>query len=211
MEVISNYLIKSDDYFNLIGLELDEENKYKKYLEVCIKKNQNSIEKLLFDDFDNFDNSIIEHVEEKDYLMKEQELKFKIFDDISSVSKNLNNKIELIINIPKFSNIMTINKIKLSKNIKQYIFDIFVSLDNKIILYKENLYNEKIILKNINFFDKDLYEKKNYIDCSKGDVNIHIILEPNSINDIINNYVYISYSFNNYKSKVKFFNETDYV
>ena len=89
--------------------------------------------------------------------MKEQELKFKIFDDISSVSKNLNNKIELIINIPKFSNIMTINKIKLSKNIKQYIFDIFVSLDNKIILHKENLYNEKIILKNINFFNKNLY------------------------------------------------------
>jgi hypothetical protein len=105
---------------------LDEESKYQKYLEV----KKNPIEKLLFDNFDNFNNSIIEHVEEKDYLMKEQELKFKIFDDISSVSKNLNNKIELIINIPKFSNIMTINKIKLSKNIKQYIFDIFVSLDN---------------------------------------------------------------------------------
>lgn len=204
MEVISNYLIKSDDYFNLIGL--DEESKYQKYLEV----KKNPIEKLLFDNFDNFDNSIIEHVEEKDYLMKEQELKFKIFDDISSVSKNKNNKIELIINIPKFSNIMTINKIKLSKNIKQYIFDIFVSLDNKIILHKENLYNEKIILKNINFFNKDLYENNNYIDCSKGDVNIHIILEPNSINDIINNYVYITYSFLNYKNKVKFFNESEY-
>ena len=203
MEVISNYLIKSDDYFNLI--ELDEENKYLKYLEE--KNFQNIQGKLLFDDIDNLNNSIIEHVEDKNYLMKEQELKFKIFDDISSVSKNNNNKIELIINIPKSSNIMTINKIKLSKNIKQYIFDIFVSLNNNIILHKENLYNEK---KNINFFDKDLYENKNNIDCSKGDVNIHIILEPNSINDIINNYVYISYSFINYKNKVKFFNEIDY-
>ena len=60
------------------------------------------------------------------------------------------------------------------------------------------------------YFEKDLYENKNNIDCSKGDVNIHIILEPNSINDIINNYVYISYSFINYKNKVKFFNEIDY-
>lgn len=206
MEVISNYLIKSDDYFNLI--ELDGENKYQKYLEE--KNFQNIQGKLLFDDIDNLNNSIIEHVEDKNYLMKEQELKFKIFDDISSVSKNNNNKIELIINIPKSSNIMTINKIKLSKNIKQYIFDIFVSLDNNIILNKENLYNEKKSLSNINLFDKDLYENKNNIDCSKGDVNIHLILEPKSINDIINNYVYISYSFINYKNKVKFFNEMDY-
>ena len=33
---------------------------------------------------------------------------------------------------------------------------------------------------------------KNYIDCTKGEIQIHIILEPNSINDIINNSSFIS-------------------
>ncbi len=203
MEALTNFLINSEDYFNLI--ELDQEDKYQNYLEE--DNFQNIKGKFLFDDTENIDNSIIEHVEDKNYLIKEQEIKFKIFDDISSVTKNKDNKLELVLTIPKSSDIMTINKIKLSKNIKQFVFDIFVSIgDNNIILDRGNLYEQKIILSSINVFEKDLLEtNKNYIDCTKGEIQIHIILEPNSINDIINNSIYVNYSFVNYKSKVKFF------
>jgi len=203
MEALTNFLINSEDYFNLI--ELDQEDKYQNYLEE--DNFQNIKGKFLFDDTENIDNSIIEHVEDKNYLIKEQEIKFKIFDDISSVTKTKDNKIELILTIPKSTDIMTINKIKLSKNIKQFIFDIFVSIgDDNIILDRGNLYEQKIILSSINVFEKDLLEtNKNYIDCTKGEIQIHIILEPNSINDIINNSIYVNYSFVNYKSKVKFF------
>ena len=145
MEVLSGFLIKSDDdYYGEI--EKNEEFKYSNYLEDQKFKNING--KLFFDQIDN--NSLIEHVEEHNYIIKDEELKYKIFDDISSVIKNKNEKIELIINIPKSSDIMKINKIKLSKNIKQFIFDIFVSLDDKIILTKENLYNKQFIFNKIN-------------------------------------------------------------
>ena len=197
MEVLSNFLIRSDDdYYSQI--KKNEEFKYSNYLEDKKFKNLNN--KLLFDKIDNND-SIIEHVEENNYLIKDEELKYKIFDDISSIVKNKNEKIELIINIPKSSDIMKINKIKLSKNIKQFIFDIFVSLDEKIILTKENLYNKQFIFNKIN---NNQINNLKYIDCSKGSINIHIILEPNSINEIINNNIYINFSFINYKNKIKF-------
>ena len=198
MEFLSSFLIKSDDdYYS--QLEKYEEYKCQNYLEEKNLSNLN--DKLLFYQIDN-SNSIIEHVEEQNYLIKDQELKYKIFDDISSVTKNFNDKIELIINIPKSSDIMTINKIKLSKNIKQFIFDIFVSLNDKIIMNKDNLYNKQMILcKKINYEECN---ESNYIDCSKGSVNIHIVLEPNSINEIINNNIYINFSFINYKNKIKF-------
>lgn len=232
METPSNFLIKTDDYFNFI--ELDQEDKYQQYLdmeeyfletETNIDNNDNNNNynnnkkgKFILDESDfNIDleeelesriSDLVEQLEEKNYMMKEQEIKFKIFDDISSVSKNSDNKLELILTIPKSSDIMTINKIKLSKNIKQYVFDIFITLNNNIILNKDIKHNEKILLSksNSNIFDyANLFENKNHIDCSKGDVNIHIVLEPNSINEIINNNIYINYSFANYKNKVKFF------
>lgn len=200
MEVLSSFLIKSDDdYYS--QMEKYEEYKYLSYLEDRNFSNLNG--KLLFDQIDD-SKSIIEHVEEKDYLIKDQELKYKIFDDISSVVKNKSNKIELIIDIPKSSDIMTINKIKLSKNIKQFIFDIFVSVNNKVILNRENLYNKKMIFNNKIYNDFNNINDNNYIDCSKGTVDIHIILEPNSINEIINNNIYINFSFVNYKNKIKF-------
>ncbi len=197
MEILSNYLIKKeDDYFNLI--RECEETKYQKYLVT---------DKVLFDDIEP---CLLEHVEENNYLTKEQEIKYKIFDDISSLNKT-NGKIELLINIPKSSDILTINKIKLSKNIKKYIFDIFVTLNDKVILTRENLYNTKINLSTSsedelnNLSDTDSNDSSlNTINCSQGEVNIHIVLKPNSINDILNNHIYISYSFINFKNKIKF-------
>lgn len=199
MEILPNYLVKDyDNYFdNMENFEIYEEQKLKKYL--CIDTSEKETQRY---SFDNTEPCIIEHIEETNYLVKEQELKYKIFDDISSVIKNKNNKIELVINIPRSSEIVTINKIKLSKSIKEFIFDIFVTLDNSIILAQEDLYNKKI-----NFSDFSLNSdlNVNVIDCSRGEVNIHIILEPQSINKIINNNIYISFSFINFKNKVKFF------
>ena len=86
MEVLSNFLIRSDDdYYSQI--KKNEEFKYSNYLEDKKFKNLNN--KLLFDKIDNND-SIIEHVEENNYLIKDEELKYKIFDDISSIVKNKN-------------------------------------------------------------------------------------------------------------------------
>ncbi len=204
MEVLSNYLIKDyDEYIN--NFEENQEEKLKNYLgylenlDSYLEDRQNREQRY---SFDCADSSIIEHIEETNYFVKEQEHKYKIFDDISSVIKNKNNQIELVINIPKSSDIVTINKIKLSKSIKEYIFDIFVTLDDKTILTQDELYKKKISLSELN-----KYNDSNIIDCSKGEVDIHIILEPNSINEIINNNIYISFSYINYKNKIKFYTE----
>ncbi len=204
MEVLSNYLIKDyDEYIN--NFEEHQEEKLKNYLgylenlDSYLEDRQNREQRY---SFDCADSSIIEHIEETNYFVKEQEHKYKIFDDISSVIKNKNNQIELVINIPKSSDIVTINKIKLSKSIKEYIFDIFVTLDDKTILTQDELYKKKISLSELN-----KYNDNNIIDCSKGEVDIHIILEPNSINEIINNNIYISFSYINYKNKIKFYTE----
>ena len=68
MEALTNFLINSEDYFNII--ELDQEDKYQNYLEE--ENFQNIKGKFLFDDTENIDNSIIEHVEYNNYLIKEQ-------------------------------------------------------------------------------------------------------------------------------------------
>ena len=91
MEVISNYLIKSDDYFNLI--ELDEENKYQKYLEE--KNFQNIQGKLLFDDIDNLNNSINLNKN----LIEKEEITFEMKD--YTKNKFLKNYIEDLKNVNK--------------------------------------------------------------------------------------------------------------
>lgn len=200
MEAISSYLIKDyDEYFdNLENFEETQEQKLKKYLDFDLNEETENRYS-----FDNTESCMIEHIEETNYLVKEQEKMFKIFDDISSVIKNKNDKIELVINIPKSSDIVTINKIKLSKSIKDFIFDIFITLDEQVILTQEDLYKKKINFSN--FFD--ITDENNIIDCSKGEVDIHIILEPQSINKIINNNIYISFTYINYKNKIKFYLE----
>lgn len=200
METISSYLIKDyEEYYdNLENFEEQQEQKIKKYLDFDF--NEESENRY---SFDTTESCFIEHIEETNYLIKEQEQKYKIFDDISSIIKNKNDKIELIINIPKSSDIVTINKIKLSKSIKYFIFDIFVTLDDQVILAQEDLYKKKINFSNFS----DISDENNIIDCSKGEVDIHIILEPQSINQIINNNIYISFSYINYKNKIKFYLE----
>ncbi len=219
MEILPDYLIKdcknylkkletfdendqnldteNQEYYE--NFEDHEEEKIKNYLESYSRirtEKRYSFDDTFDDLFGNKESSMIEHIEETDYMVKEQEHKYKIFDDISSVIKNKNNKIELVLNIPRSSDVISINKIKLSRSIKDYIFDIFITLDNKKILSRGDLYNTKINFSNLKNYP-------NSINCSKGDIDIHIVLEPNSINEIINNNIYISFSYINYKNKNK--------
>lgn len=191
MESLKKYLIDEDNY----------------YIEQYIQSPKNNLQNLKreiiygLEEFKCESECIIEHIEESEieYSTKEYEQKYKIFDDINSIVKNKDNKIELLICIPRTCDIVKINKIKLSKNIKDYIFDIFITLDNNIILSREELYNEKMKLSDI-----DISNNNNLIDCSKGEVNIHIILEPKSINSILGSNIYILYSYLNCKNKSKF-------
>jgi hypothetical protein len=195
MTTVSNdYLNRYDDYY------LENSINFTEYL--SNKKRNYSL--------DMTELNIIEYIDDnkqQDYIVNEHEQKYKIFDNISSVIKNKDNNIELVINVPKTGDILSINKIKLSKNIKKYINTIFISLDNNKIVSQNEIYNKKFNfnkLRNINNL------MMNIIDCSKGEVNIHIILEPNSINEIINNYIYIVFSYINFKNKVKFMIEKEY-
>ncbi len=195
MEIFTKYSVQdyevndNNDFYDQIH---DHEiNKIRKYL----------IKEYEFSNDEIYESSLIDHIDEIQYTVKDQEQKFKIFDDISSVTRNMYNQIELVINIPKSCDIITINKIKLPKKIKKNINDIFVTLDDNIIISRDELYNHQIILsENCDNFNNNNY---NLIDCSKGDVNIHIILEPNSINSIINNNIYINFSYLNLKNKHK--------
>ena len=60
---------------------------------------------------------IIKYIDDNDKnnLIKEHTKKYKIFDNISSIIKNKDNYIELVINIPKTCDILSINKI-IAKN-----------------------------------------------------------------------------------------------
>ena len=71
---------------------------------------------------------------------------------------------ELILTIPKTSDIITINKIKLSKNIKDFVFDIFITLNNNIIINRKIKHTSNLLLRknNSNIFNyASLFENKN--------------------------------------------------
>jgi hypothetical protein len=136
-------------------------------------------------------SGIIEYINEEEYDIKEQEIKYKIFEDISAVTKNVNS-IELIITLPKINQITSINKIRFSKNINNYIKDIYVTQNNKKIFEKEELLNSKS-------------EKNNIRYPSNKQINLHLIIEPVGLNTIINKNIYISYSYITLKNKIKYY------
>ena len=151
---------------------------------------------------DNMDLSIIEHIDDQEYYLKEQEIKYKIFENISYVTKTSDGKIELIFSIPQNYQIISINKIKLSNKINLYIQDMYICLNNKKIITKNNLYNK---------FNKNEFlinnNYNNIIKCNNNTnnkINLHIILSPIALNFIINKYIYITYSYANYKNKIKY-------
>ena len=162
--MLSNLLIKETfDEFNL-----DYE-----------KLNQNPLKKQIF--LQNQNQSLIENIDGENYIIQDNEIKYKIFEDISSISKSKDN-FELILNIPLSNRIISINKIKLSNGLNKFVKDIYLNIDDKIIIIKEEIFGEnKKILK---FFDQE--KKSNIINyLTNMNINLHIILEKEALNYIM--------------------------
>lgn len=192
--MLSNFLIH--DRFNEFDFNSIQEQE---------NKLLNKINYLYLDT--NYYNELIEINDDTDYNLYLQEIKYKIFEDISSVIKK-NNMIELVLDIPINDNIISINKIKLSNKLNKYIKDIFVyDDDEKIITQKDflisiNNYNLSSTFQNQ--FTKIISTNK-IINCKhKKNLTLHILLEDNVINKIINKNIFVNYSFAILKNKNKF-------
>jgi len=137
-------------------------------------------------------NNCIEYINDNKYDIHSQEIEYKILDDISYIIKN-KDSIELIVNISNKCDFLSINKIRLSQKINNYIKDIYVKQNTEIILTKDKLLNIKT--KDIN----------NIIKFSNEKLNLHIIIEPNNLNNIINSHIYILFTYINFRNKVKYY------
>jgi len=150
---------------------------------------------------DNYSNELIEEIDDNNYNLYDHEIKYKIFEDISSVTKK-NNIIELVLNIPVDENIISINKIKLSNKLNKYIEDIFVCVDgDKIITHKD--FSNESNFQTLTFSQKITSNK--IINCQLNkNITLHILLKNNVINQIINKNIFVNYSFAILKNKLKF-------
>ena len=172
-----------------------------KFLEFNFDYEQKILNKINYMQSTNeYSNELIEEIDDNNYNLYDQEIKYKIFKDISSVSKK-DDMIELILDIPIDESIISINKIKLSNKLNQYIKDIYVCIDDeKIITYKDFL-NSTI---NNSKFTEHISSQK-IINCQYNkNITLHILFKNNIINKIINKNIFINYSFVIFKSKLKF-------
>jgi hypothetical protein len=151
-----------------------------------------------------YSNELIEEIDDNTYNLYDHEIKYKIFEDINSVTKK-DDKIELVLDIPIDDNIISINKIKVSNKLNKYIKDIYVCVeDEKIITYKDffnSISNNSELSQKLT---KHISTQK-IINCQyKKNITLHIILSNNIINKIINKYIFVNYSFVIFKPKLKF-------
>lgn len=195
MTMMSNLLIKEN--FDEFNLDYEKNNT----ITPTKENKQNTLNKNYYNkkynQYLNQDNNFIENIDDTDYYVQNNEVKYKIFEDISSISKN-DESIELILNIPIENNIISINKIKLSNKLNKFIKNIYLNIDNKIIIKKEEIFesNETLskIIENKNNIIKYLMDKN---------INLHIILEKNALNYIINKNIFVNYSYAIFKNKLK--------
>ena len=183
-----------------------------KFLEFDLIQEQktNILNKINYLQSNEFTNELIEEIDDNNYNSYDQEIKYKIFKDINSVSKK-DNMIELVLNIPNNNSIISINKIKFSNKLNKYITDIYVCVgDKKIIVYKDflNLTTETAetseTSETSSKFTKYISSQK-IINCQYNkNITLHIIFKNNTINKIINKNIFINYSFAIFKSKLKF-------
>lgn len=149
----------------------------------------------------DYSNELIEEIDDNNYNLYDHEIKYKIFEDISSVTRK-NNTIELILDIPIDNNVISINKIKLSNKLNKYIKDIFVCIgDEKVITYKDfsNKNNNQTTT-----FPQQISSEK-IINCQfNKNITLHILLKNKIINKIINKNIFVNYSFAIFKNKIKF-------
>ena len=172
---MKSYILIQDsfDEFNLNNLEkINTHFDYKNQLSIFNTKQS---------------NSIIEHINDENYILYENEVKYKIFEDINSISKK-NNIIELQLNIPH--NIISINKIKIPNQINKFIEDIFICNGHEIIKLDEKYFNS-------NTTNKIIYNQHE-------NIKLYIYFNTQVINKMINKSIFINYSYAIFKNKVKF-------
>lgn len=189
--MLSNFLIQD----KFLEFDFDSVKEQKNYLlnKICYLQSTNE-----------YSNELIEEInDDKNYNLYEQEIKYKIFEDISSVSKK-NDMIELILDIPIDNSIISINKIKLSNKINKYIKDIYVyASDEKIITHKDFLNSISTNTETSSKFTKHISSQK-IINCQYNkNITLHILLSNNVINKIINKNIFVNYSFAVFKPKLK--------
>lgn len=184
--MLSNFLIQ--DKF----LEFDSAQEQKIHLLNKISYLQSTNE---------YSNELIEEIDDNNYNLYEQEINYKIFEDISSVVKK-NNMIELVLDIPVDNSIISINKIKLSNKLNKYIKDIYVCMEDEKIITNKDFLNSKSY-KSSKFTENISSEK--IINCQYNkNITLHVLLSNNVINKIINKNIFVNYSFAIFKPKLKF-------
>ncbi len=207
LTMMSNFLIQDNftEFSDLYRIEeIEEKEKIEEKEEI---EKTRIIEKInrycLNANNENNENNLIEQVDEKNYNLYEHEVIYKIFEDISSVSKT-NGMIELVLTLPSENNIISINKIKLSNKLNNYIKDIYVKIDNEKIISKDNFKKETSKILNTSKKFENVYNNK-IINCQNNkNINLHILFENQIINKIINKNIVINYSFAIFKNKFKF-------
>lgn len=150
----------------------------------------------------NYTNSFVECIDDANYNIQTNEIKYKIFEDISSLNKNDEN-LELILNLSTPSNVISINKIKLTNSLNKFLKDIYIVIDGNTTMIKEEIFeNKEKFLKIIAHKFND-----NIVNCSpftKSNIDIHIVFDKNALNHIMNKNIFVNYSFTTLKNKVKF-------
>jgi hypothetical protein len=148
-----------------------------------------------------YSNELIEEIDDNNYNLYEQEINYKIFEDISSVVKK-NNMIELVLDIPVDNNIISINKIKLSNKLNKYIKDIYICIEDEKIITNRDFLNSKS--SESSKFTENISRDK-IINCQYNkNITLHVLLSNNVINKIINKNIFVNYSFAIFKPKLKF-------
>ncbi len=148
----------------------------------------------------NYSDSLIEYVDDINYNVQTNEIKYKIFKDISSINVK-NNNLELILNLPISHDVISINKIKLSKDINKFLKDIYLVVDNHVVITKDEIFGSK------EQFLKIIAYKFNecVVNCLMDkNVDICIILHKDALNHVMNKNIFVNYSFAISKNKIKF-------
>jgi hypothetical protein len=196
MTLLSNLLI--NEKFDEFDLDYEKNNPNSPTNAIRTNALKYCTSKSNFNHSKNF--SLIENIDDKNYYVQDNEVKYKIFEDISSISKN-NEHLELVLKIPTENNIISINKIKLSNQINKFIINIFLNIDDKHIIKKEEIFECKKKLSKI----IECEQKNNIINCSlEKNINLHIILDKDALNYIINKNIFVNYSYAIFKNKIKF-------